>query len=182
MEKLDYEHYNLLWQKGLSNLTAVITEFFIAGVDTTATTLAWAMLYMILNPDIQKKVQEELDTVTGGNRLPTMDDRQLTPYTEAVIHESQRMANVIPITFHATSDSAGTLDDGKYYVPSHTRVACNLGAVLTDPKHFPNPERFDPSRYINQQGQFQQHPQVIPFGIGKRRCIGKLNIPLVFCC
>ncbi len=165
----------------MSNLTSIITEFFIAGVDTISTTLAWGMLYMILNPDIQKNVQEELDRVTGGDRLPTMDDRQLTPYTEAVIHECQRMANVTPIAFHDSSDSGGSLEAGKYHIPSHTRIVCNLGAILTDPKHFPNPEKFDPTRYINQHGQFQQHPQVIPFGIGKRRCIGKLKIHLVFC-
>ncbi len=157
----------------MSNLTSIITEFFMAGVDTTSTTLTWCMLYMILNPEIQEKVQNELDKVTGNQRLVNMEDRKKTPYVEAVLHECLRMANAIPSICHATSTSgSGSLDNGKYFIPAGTRVNCNFAAVMMDPENFPNPEKFDPERYLTQDGQFQQHPKLIPFGIGKRKCIG----------
>ncbi len=135
--------------------------------------MAWCMFYMIEYPEIQLKVQEELDKITGGQRLPQLDDRQKTPYTEAVIHECQRMANVVALFFHASSPSGGSLGDGKFVIPPNTTVACNFGAVLMDPEHFTNPEKFKPERYLDSKGQFQQHPKVVSFGIGKRRCIGK---------
>ncbi len=164
----------------MSNLTSVITEFFLAGMDTTSSTLAWGMLYMILNPRIQDKVQKELDEVTGCQRLPNIQDRQKTPYVEAVIHECQRLANVVPSVCHATSTSgSGNLDNGKYLIPAGTRVNCNFAAVMMDPENFPNPEKFDPERYLTPEGYFHLHPKVIPFGIGKRRCIGMLYCMLI---
>ncbi len=120
-------------------------DFFIAGSETTSTTLNWAVLYMILNPDVQEKVQEELDAVTGGGRLPTMADRQDTPYTEAVIHELQRCANILP--FSVTHVAARDTRLGGYFVPKDTAVFPDLGHVMKDPKTFPEPEKFDPTRY-----------------------------------
>jgi cytochrome P450 len=54
-----------------------MSDFFVAGADTTSVTLSWAMLYLLHNPDVEKKVQEELDLVVGRSRLPTLADRKL---------------------------------------------------------------------------------------------------------
>ena len=66
-----------------------------AGSETTSTTLTWALLFMANNPEVQAKVQAELDRVAGRDRIPLYEDRFFTPYTEAVIHEVQRKGNVV---------------------------------------------------------------------------------------
>ncbi len=69
------------------------------------------------------------------------------------------------------------LDNEKYLIPRKTVIVPNLTSIMNNPKDFPNPEKFEPERYLvkDQAGQlrFQPHPKVIPFGIGKRRCLGE---------
>lgn len=62
----------LLHRFGDANLNNVMLDFFLAGSETTSTSLNWSMLFMANYPEIQKKVQKELDEVTGGARVPTM--------------------------------------------------------------------------------------------------------------
>ncbi|GFS00743.1 cytochrome P450 [Elysia marginata] len=73
-----------------------LQQMFIAGTDTTATTLSWFMVYMLIYPDIQKKMYEEICRVTGPDRLPDMQDKISLPYTSAVIMESQRLGSIAP--------------------------------------------------------------------------------------
>uniref|UniRef100_A0A8C6X6I4 Uncharacterized protein n=1 Tax=Naja naja TaxID=35670 RepID=A0A8C6X6I4_NAJNA len=81
-----------------NNLANSIFDFFIAGTETIATTLHWALVYMVAYPDIQAKVQKELDDVLGSSsRLISCSDRRKLPYVNAVIHEIQRYANIILI-------------------------------------------------------------------------------------
>uniref|UniRef100_A0A8C3XP38 Uncharacterized protein n=1 Tax=Chelydra serpentina TaxID=8475 RepID=A0A8C3XP38_CHESE len=80
-----------------NNLRLVTTELFTAGTETTSTTLRWALLYMLLHPDIQYKVQEEIDKVIGRDRSPQMEDQANMPYNNAVIHEIQRYGDIAPV-------------------------------------------------------------------------------------
>ncbi len=167
---------------GRGNLISTLIDFFVAGSETTSTTLNWGMLFMIKNPDIQQKVREELDNVTGRGRLPVWADRLETPYTEAVIQEIQRCANILPLSvFHGTATDTHL---GGYFIPKNTAVFPNIGHVMRDPKNFPNPEKFDPTRHLTADGKFHPHPMVIPFGLGKRRCLGenlaKMSLYLFF--
>ncbi len=156
---------------GRLSLVNILTDFFLAGTESTSTTLTWGMLYMILHPDIQTKVQDELDKVTGGSRLPNLGDRASTPYTEATIHEIQRLADIIPVAFsHCLNDD---VELAGYFLPKGTVIMPNLSGVHKNPATFPDPEKFDPSRYIDKDGKFQPHPKIIPFGIGKRKCLGE---------
>ena len=150
------------------NLKNIIYDLFFAGSDTASNTLNWGMLYMATHPQIQTKIQTELDNANG--KL-TWANRRKTPYTEAAIHEVQRCADIIPtsIIHMATQD----VEIGGYFLPAGTQVACNIGSVLKDPKIFPDPESFKPDRFINAQGDFVADPHVIPFGLGKRRCLGE---------
>ena len=111
-------------QVGLDNLKVALFDLFLAGSETTSTTLTWAALYMVRYPEVQKRVQvdkfllryllytiiyyllsnlltrcplqAELDSVVGQNRHPSIADRPALPYTEAVLMEVQRYANIVP--------------------------------------------------------------------------------------
>ena len=160
---------------GEHNLVNVLLDFFFAGSDTTSNTLNWAMLYMIQNPGIQAKVREELHTNIGPKKVK-MSERSLTPYTEAVLHEISRKGNIVPITaFHQINQSNSA---GQYNIPSKTVIIPMIGEIMHDPNHFPNPSIFDPERYLNkkQNGKFlfTPNPRVVPFGIGKRKCLGEV--------
>ena len=84
-------------QFGLDNLKVTLFDLFVAGSETTSTTLTWAALYMVRYPEVQAKVQEELDKEVGVDRAPKMEDRVRLPYTEAVIMEIQRHGNIVPL-------------------------------------------------------------------------------------
>ncbi|XP_035295687.1 cytochrome P450 2J6 isoform X3 [Cricetulus griseus] len=79
------------------NLICSTLDLFFAGTETTSTTLRWALLYMALYPEVQEKVQAEIDRVIGQKRQPSLADRESMPYTNAVVHEVQRMGNIIPL-------------------------------------------------------------------------------------
>ena len=157
--------------EGQVNLVNDLVDLLIAGSETTSTTLNWAMLYMVMNPEVQENVRKELDEITGRSRALTWEDRERTPYTEAVIHEIQRMANILDLSVvhRATQDCRV----GKYFIPKDTQIFFNIGRAMQDPKEFPEPKKFDPTRYLTKDGKFEPHPKIIPFGSGKRRCLGE---------
>ena len=83
-------------EKGRENLSNTLYDLFLAGSETTATTLKWALLYMARYPSVQKKVQQEMDTVIDHGLPPSLKDKPNLPYTEAVLMEIQRYANILP--------------------------------------------------------------------------------------
>ena len=84
-------------------LEQVILDLFSAGVETLKTSILWSMVYMLHNPDVMKKVQDELDTVIGSERLPAVKDMSKLTYTKATIYEIMRRSSVVPTgTTHST--------------------------------------------------------------------------------
>ncbi len=144
-------------------------DLFIAGSETTSTTLNWGMLYMLKHPEVAKKVQDELDSVFGLGMPPSANDRDKTPYTEAVIQEIQRMGNILSLSVVHGTDRV--CDLAGYTLPKNCQVFCNLGAIMHNPEYFPDPDKFDPERYLNRDGKFVPHPKVVAFGLGRRRCL-----------
>ncbi len=159
-------------EEGEANMINVILDLFVAGSETTSTTLNWGMLFMILNPSVQKRVQDELDEVVGKGNQPTTADRTKTPYTEAVIHEIQRLGNVAHRAIPHSALADCYLSTG-HFIPKDTMVICHLETLMKDPKVFPEPEEFDPERYLDNKGNFKPHPRMMPFGHGRRRCLGE---------
>jgi len=92
---------------GLINFYNVLIDFFQAGSHTSSNTLKWAVLFMILHPDIQERVRKELESVFGPGQKPSYIEHLKTPYTEAVLHEIQRKGDILTVSVpHGTNDHA----------------------------------------------------------------------------
>ncbi|KAI1892059.1 hypothetical protein AGOR_G00150080 [Albula goreensis] len=152
-------------------LTVCTLDLFEAGTETTANTLRWGFLFMMMYPDIQKKVQAEIDRVVGQSRQPTMADRPNMPYTDAVIHEIQRKGNIVPLGFPKMAGNDTTL--GKHFIPKGTLVIINLSSVLNDKNEWETPDTFNPGHFLDSQGQFRRREAFLPFSAGKRVCLGE---------
>uniref|UniRef100_UPI0037E94DF1 cytochrome P450 2J4-like n=1 Tax=Semicossyphus pulcher TaxID=241346 RepID=UPI0037E94DF1 len=153
------------------NLCFCTVDLFGAGSETTTTTLHWGLLYMIYYPQIQERVQAEIDTAVGSSRVPSVNDRENMPYTNAVIHEIQRMADIIPLNVVHMATKDTTLD--KYTIPKGTIIMPSLNSVLHDESMWETPHSFNPQHFLDQDGQFRKREAFLPFSAGKRVCIGE---------
>ncbi|KAJ7311147.1 hypothetical protein JRQ81_006751 [Phrynocephalus forsythii] len=141
------------------------------GFDTVTTGLSWSLLYLVTYPEIQKKIQQEIDEVIGRERKPKLSDRakispsQFDPWFE--IYEIQQNIK--------ESTTKDTVLNG-YYIPRDTCVFVNQWQVNHDPKLWDNPSSFNPERFLAADGSGinrVESEKVLLFGLGKRRCIGE---------
>ncbi|NP_001096373.1 uncharacterized protein LOC100124967 [Xenopus tropicalis] len=152
------------------NLTLLVSNLFGAGMETTSTTLRWGLLLMMKYPDIQKKVQDEIDKVIGSAE-PQTEHRKQMPYTDAVIHEIQRFANIAPSNLpHATTRDVTFRG---YFIPKGTQVIPLLTSVLQDKNYFKKPEEFYPEHFLDSEGHFMKNEAFLPFSAGRRSCAGE---------
>ncbi|KAM3930529.1 cytochrome P450 2K1-like [Leptodactylus fuscus] len=152
------------------NLTEVVSDLFGAGMDTTSTTLRWGLLLMMKYPDIQKKVQNEIEKVIGSAQ-PRVAHRKEMPYTDAVIHEIQRFANIVPVNLlHTTTQDVNFRG---YFLPKDTQVIPLLTSVLYDKDHFVKADEFYPEHFLDSSGNFVRKEAFMPFSAGKRSCAGE---------
>nr|XP_020143395.1 cytochrome P450 2D17-like isoform X6 [Microcebus murinus] len=166
------------------NLRLVVADLFSAGMETSSTTLAWALLLMILHPDVQRRVQQEIDEVIGQVRRPEMGDQAHMPYTTAVIHEVQRFADIIPMGVpHMTSRD---IEVKGFLIPKGTTLFTNLSSVLKDEAVWEKPFRFHPEHFLDSQGRFVKPEAFMPFSAGRRACLGeplaRMELFLFFTC
>ncbi|KAG8545727.1 hypothetical protein GDO81_020434 [Engystomops pustulosus] len=138
-------------------------------METTSTTLIWAILLMMKYPEIQQKVQSEIEQVMGSAQ-PQMEHRKHMPYTDAVIHEIQRFVDLVPIGLLATSQD---FTYKSYFIPKGTSVMPLLHSALRDKKYFEKPDEFYPEHFLDSDGHFRRIEAFIPFSIGKRNCAGE---------
>ncbi|KFV18466.1 Cytochrome P450 2J6, partial [Tauraco erythrolophus] len=154
------------------NLIQSVFDLFLAGTETTATTLRWALLYMVVYPDIQEKVQKELDAVLGCSHLICYEDRKKLPYTNAVIHEIQRYSNIVLVALPRQ-----TVKDTEllgFPIPKNTIILSNIDSVLSDPGKWETPDQFNPGHFLDKDGNFVNREAFLPFSIGHRVCMGEL--------
>ncbi|KAM9385825.1 cytochrome P450 2J6-like [Pholidichthys leucotaenia] len=153
------------------NLIMCVLDLFVGGSETTSTTLRWAFLYMAKYPAIQEKVQAEIDREIGQSRPPSMEDRAKLPYTDAVIHEIQRIGNILPLSLPHITNREVQL--GGYTLPKGVIVIPNLNSALFDHKEWEKPHTFNPKHFLIEEGRFVKRAAFVPFSAGKRLCLGE---------
>ncbi|XP_026174580.1 cytochrome P450 2K1-like [Mastacembelus armatus] len=153
-----------------ANLLMTVLNLFAAGTDTTATTLRWALLLMVKYPKIQEQVREELNRVIGSRQVQ-VEDRKNLPFTDAVIHETQRLANIVPMALpHKTSQD---ITFQGYFIKKGTTVYPLLTSVLYDEKEWERPHTFYPAHFLDKDGKFVKRDAFMPFSAGRRICLGE---------
>uniref|UniRef100_A0ABI7ZIL7 Cytochrome P450 n=1 Tax=Felis catus TaxID=9685 RepID=A0ABI7ZIL7_FELCA len=153
------------------NMLMVTADLFLAGMLSTSTTLAWALLLMILHPDVQRRVQREIDEVLGPVQRPAMADQTRMPFTMAVMHEVQRFGDLVPLGMpHMTSRD---IEVQGFLIPKGTTLITNLSSVLKDKTVWKKPFRFHPEHFLDAQGQFVKQEAFMPFSAGRRVCLGE---------
>ncbi|XP_020018132.2 cytochrome P450 2S1 isoform X1 [Castor canadensis] len=152
------------------NLLMTVTYLLFAGTVTISATIRYALLLLLKYPQVQKRVQEELTRELAG-RSPSLGDRARLPYTDAVLHETQRLLALVPMGMPRVLTRT-TCFRG-YTLPQGTEIFPLLGSVLHDPEVFKQPEEFDPDRFLDADERLRKHEAFLPFSLGKRVCLGE---------
>uniref|UniRef100_A0A8D2INQ6 Uncharacterized protein n=1 Tax=Varanus komodoensis TaxID=61221 RepID=A0A8D2INQ6_VARKO len=153
------------------NMVHSIFDLFLGGTETSSTTLTWALLYMVRYPDIQAKVQQEIDAVIAPGQTIYYDDRKLLPYTNAVIHEIQRFSNIVAVGLprYCMKDTMIR----QFLMKKGTTLFPNMASALYDPKEWEMPLSFHPDHFLDKDGNFTCREAFIPFSLGHRMCLGE---------
>ncbi|KAI4888235.1 hypothetical protein NFI96_027965, partial [Prochilodus magdalenae] len=146
-------------------------EAFGAGVETTSTTLLWTVAFLLHYPQVQERLHAELDEFVGRDRPPALSDRSNLPFLESVLSEVMRIRPVSPILIPHVAMQDTSL--GGHAVAKGTRVLVNMWAIHHDPKHWDEPDRFRPDRFLDATGKKIVPHSFLPFGAGPRVCVGE---------
>ncbi|XP_070609885.1 cytochrome P450 2J5-like [Erythrolamprus reginae] len=160
------------------NLIHYIFDLFIAGTDTTSSSLKWALLLMANHPDVQDKVHKEIKEVLGSSHSICYQDRKKVPYTNAVIHEILRSKYIL--LFGVPRQCVKDVYLGDFLIPKGAILTPDLRSVLFDPEHWESPEEFNPNHFLDKEGNFVPNDAFLPFGAGAHVCLGELLAKIGF--
>ncbi|XP_062004033.1 cytochrome P450 81E8-like [Rosa rugosa] len=148
-------------------IKGIIVVLLLAGTDTSAVTLEWAMSNLLNHPHVLKKARAELDSHLGPDRVVDEPDVPKLPYLQSIVSETLRLYPAAPLLLpHLSSDYCTV---GGFDVPRDTMVLINAWALHRDPALWEDPESFKPERFEN--GGDESH-KLMSFGLGRRACPG----------
>ncbi|KAM7110837.1 cytochrome P450 4V2 [Molossus nigricans] len=148
-----------------------VDTFMFEGHDTTAAGINWALYLLGSNPEVQRKLDDELDEVFGKSDRPaTSEDLKKLKYLECVIKETLRLFPSVPMIARNFSENC---EIEGYRLPKGCQTVIIPYALHRDPRYFPDPEEFKPERFFP-ENSLGRHPYAyVPFSAGPRNCIGK---------
>ncbi|XP_029341594.1 cytochrome P450 4C1-like, partial [Acyrthosiphon pisum] len=142
------------------------------GVDTTSVTLSWVMYVLGKHPHVQDRIVEELN-----EKIPNFGDGKLTvnilsslDYLGRTIKEVLRLYPSVPFIGRQIYKP---LTIGDHTILPGTSIFINVFALHRNEKHFENPEKFDPDRFLEENKKDRHRFAFVPFSAGSRNCIGK---------
>lgn len=145
----------------------------IAGAHTTSSTLAQAFRMMAKEPRIWKKLQKEIDEISGIKEGLTVDSTKHLVYLNAVVNEAVRLLNPIPSGIQATTSADGVEING-VFLPGNIQVQIPHIVLMTDGRYFPQGDEFIPERWTDERPELLlERKAFIPFGYGVHSCVGK---------
>ncbi|XP_060098712.1 cytochrome P450 2C3-like [Heteronotia binoei] len=148
-----------------------IGNFIFGGTETVIATLQWALLLMVHLPDIQEKVQKEMEDAFGFSQSISYEDRKKVPYTLAVIQEIQRFKCVIlALTPRQCVEDVTILG---FPIPKGALIIPDVHSVIYDSKIWETPHKFNPKHFLDKDGKFVNREELLIFGAGARDCMGK---------
>ncbi len=145
-----------------------LMTFMLAGHETTSNALSWMWRRLSLNPSARERLFEEVDGVLG-DRPPTMDDLDSLPWTRACVEEAMRIDSPVwTVGRRALADD----EINGFHIPSGSSVMVLISMIHRDPEIWPNPEGFDPARFLPENTKGRPRHAYMPFGAGRRVCVG----------
>ncbi|KAJ8721675.1 hypothetical protein PYW07_002450 [Mythimna separata] len=165
---LDEEAKGTINDKGIRE---EVDTFLFEGHDTTATALAFMMMRIANEPDIQDSICEELQDIFGDSqRSPTIEDLSKMKYLECCIKESLRLYPSVPFLSRYLTKEVVIAG---YTIPKNTYVDLHVFDIHRDPEVYPEPEKFRPERFLPENTAGRNPYSYIPFSAGPRNCIGQ---------
>uniref|UniRef100_A0A6N2KQI7 Cytochrome P450 n=1 Tax=Salix viminalis TaxID=40686 RepID=A0A6N2KQI7_SALVM len=166
-----YKDGSFKLQLTLDHIKAILTDIFLAGTDTSAVTVVWAMAFLMKNPEAMRKAQEEVRGLFGNKGFVDEDDVQQLPYLKAVVKETMRLQPTVPLLIPRETTKECSI--GGYEIPTKTLVYVNVWAVGRDPENWESPFEFDPDRFMGSSIDLKGNDfELTPFGAGRRICPG----------
>lgn len=155
----------------MESIKATLLDMVIGGADTSSTSALWTFAELIKSPKVLRKVQEELDSVVGKERLVQEEDLPKLKYLDAVVKESLRMHT--PSAMLLPHESTEDCEIQGYHIPARSRIFVNVWGIHRDPAVWERPLEFDPERFLNSTKDYRGRDfDFIPFGSGRRICPG----------
>ncbi|KEH43874.1 putative geraniol 8-hydroxylase [Medicago truncatula] len=146
-------------------------DLFVAGTDTTASTLEWAMTELIRNPEAMLKAKKELGKMIGCSVPLEESDISKLPYLQAIIKETLRLHPPVPLLLPRKAER--NVDIGGYTIPKDAQVMVNVWTIGRDPTIWLNPTLFSPERFLGSDIDVKgRNFELVPFGAGRRICPG----------
>uniref|UniRef100_A0A6I8SNP0 Testis and ovary specific PAZ domain containing 1 n=3 Tax=Xenopus tropicalis TaxID=8364 RepID=A0A6I8SNP0_XENTR len=143
--------------------------FIMAGYETTSTTLMFLAYNIATHPDVQRKLEEEIDALLPNKAPPTYDALMKMEYMDMVINESLRM---FPPAIRIDRVCKKTMEINGVTIPAGVVIVVPLFALHLNPEIWPEPEEFQPERFSKENQKNQDPYNFLPFGVGPRNCIG----------
>lgn len=139
----------------------------VAGSDTSAVTMEWALSLLLNHPNVMKKARQEIDNYKGNNQLVEEEDLPNLPYIQCIINETFRLFPASPLLVAHEASSDITISG--YHIKKGTTCLVNAWAIHRDPKLWDDPTIFRPERFERLTSDDYKY-SLIPFGVGRRSC------------
>lgn len=154
-----------------SDTIHLLLDTFLAGTDTTSSTVEWAMAELISNPKTMAKARRELQEVLGKDGIVQESDISKLPYLQSIVKETLRLHPPAPLLLPHKAQA--DVEICGFTVPKNSQVLVNAWAIGRDPNTWTNPNAFVPERFLGSEIDVKGRDfEVIPFGSGRRMCPG----------